>query len=150
MITFDLRFVVDQAVLAGVLPRHRRQDGECPDAEISLRDTPAIATALASLTKALGDAESLAWIRKETAARIFAHMASQLGAEIDASEECRRRVSRRDAMQDYQNQEPQRAPAARSAIVIATHARSPRCRRTASPSGSRRSPRASIAYPTPR
>jgi hypothetical protein len=89
------RFAVDQAIVAGVIPKKvadelkkdpsRGVRAELP--EISTRDTTAITTALTGLAVALAQAEDKGWLRRETAGRIFALMASQLGVEIDPDEE---------------------------------------------------------------
>lgn len=90
------RFQLHQAIRKGVL----RIQGELVSLpgpveasirvtmpELSLRDTGALATALSQLTLALAQAELQGWLQKETAARLFALVASQLGAEINATEE---------------------------------------------------------------
>lgn len=81
------RFAVHQAIVAGALPADVDQAVEVQLPEISVRDTTAITQALTSLTVALSQAETQGWIRKETAGRLFALLAGQLGMELDPAEE---------------------------------------------------------------
>jgi hypothetical protein len=55
--------------------------------EISSKDQSAIVAALTGLVPSLGEAQQLGWVRPETAAKLFAHLASQLGVEVSADEE---------------------------------------------------------------
>ncbi len=55
--------------------------------EITVRDTAKTATALPQLATALTLAQQEGWLTKETAATLFALVASQLGVDIDASKE---------------------------------------------------------------
>lgn len=87
MIREHARFAVHQAIRVGALPRDVDQTLTATLPEMSMRDTSAVATALGSLTVALTQAEELGWIRKETAAKLFGLLASQLGAEIDSAAE---------------------------------------------------------------
>lgn len=81
------RFAVHQAIIAGALPREVDQKLQVTLPEISMRDTTAISAALTSLAVALTQAETQGWLRKETAGKLFALLAGQLGMEIDAAEE---------------------------------------------------------------
>ena len=55
--------------------------------EISTKDTAQTVAAAASLSAALTQAVAQGWLRNETAGKIFAHLVSQLGIEIDAAAE---------------------------------------------------------------
>jgi hypothetical protein len=55
--------------------------------EISTKDTAKLATAMSQLSTSLMIATQEGWLRKETAARIYASVATQLGPEIDVSQE---------------------------------------------------------------
>ncbi len=103
------RFAIDQAIVAGVLAKtvDRTVNVELP--ELSIRDSAAITTALTSLTVSLTTAEQQGWLRKETAARLFALMAAQLGVEIDSTEEVAPQGQPTDdAMRDYQGDKVRR------------------------------------------
>ena len=82
-----LDYVIDSAVVAGSLPEdgNRRYDLVLPD--LSVRDTSRIAAALAQAVAAITTAESAGWVRKQTAARIFAALAGQLGVVVNPEEE---------------------------------------------------------------
>jgi hypothetical protein len=87
VILFLCRFAVHQAKVHGVLPKDADETLTVELPEISMRDTSAITTAMTQLTVALGQAEERGWIRRETSARLFALLASQLGSEVKADEE---------------------------------------------------------------
>jgi hypothetical protein len=70
--------------------------------ELSMRDQSAIVAAVTSLVSALMQAKAEGWIRPQTAARVFAHLASQLGLEIDADQEYTPGVPAGDATRDYE------------------------------------------------
>jgi hypothetical protein len=80
-------FAIDQAVRYGTLPAAAPRDVTVTLPEISMKDTSAITTALTSLSAALSMAQAQGWLRKATAARLFAVMAGQLGTEINVDEE---------------------------------------------------------------
>ena len=81
------RFAIDQAIVAGTLPKTVDKTVQVTLPEISVRDTSAFAQALSTLSVALTQAEDQGWLRRETAAKLFALVASQLGQAIDAAEE---------------------------------------------------------------
>lgn len=92
MIEYVLQFVLDQAVLAGVLLDNASKPlRACATmSELSSRDTVRVVDALLKLSQSLVVAESNGWIAKETAAEIFAKMAVELGVEIEAAEEIKK------------------------------------------------------------
>jgi hypothetical protein len=114
-----VRFAIHQAIRAGVLPPEVvvgrvADDGSSKgtrvkaDAafkivlpELSMRDQAGTVAAVTSLATALMQAKAEGWIRPETAARVFAHLLSQLGIEIDAKEEFTPGVPAGDATADY-------------------------------------------------
>jgi hypothetical protein len=55
--------------------------------EISTKDTAQTVAAAVSLSAALAQAVAQGWLRNETAGKIFAHLVSQLGIEIDPAME---------------------------------------------------------------
>lgn len=96
------RFAVHQAIGHGRLPKDVDQTLAVTLPEISMRDTTAITTALTSLTVALVQAEQQGWLRRETAAKLFALVGGQLGLEIKAEEELSPAGEpTREAMRDY-------------------------------------------------
>jgi hypothetical protein len=52
-----------------------------------MRDQSAIVAACSGLVVSLTQAKDQGWLRPETAARLFAHVVSQLGFEVKADEE---------------------------------------------------------------
>ena len=94
MIEHILRFVIDQAVIAGVLVEpeldangnEARHEFKIIRPEISVRDNEQAANALLSATQAITMVWQAGLIDDIAARRIFALLAQQLGAEIDVSE----------------------------------------------------------------
>jgi hypothetical protein len=83
-----IQFVVDQAVIAGRLPAEKRDVPVIINMpEISKKDTAKITNAIPQIATALTMAENSKWIRKETATKIFAAVAGQMGVEIDVEAE---------------------------------------------------------------
>jgi hypothetical protein len=54
------------------------------------RDTTKLGAAVSQIAQALSLAIQESWITKETAARVFANMVSQLGQDVDADEEMKK------------------------------------------------------------
>ena len=101
-----LRFACDQKIARGLLPREVVMGATVSatgdsqgvlrpvrDAisiglpEISSKDQAAIVAALTGLTASLVEAQQVGWVRPETATKLFAALASQLGIEIDPEHE---------------------------------------------------------------
>lgn len=84
------RFAVHQAVRTGALSMDAAEASATLAAslpELSMKDTSAIATALTQLSVSLSQAAGEGWIKRETAAKLFALVASQLGHQVDADQE---------------------------------------------------------------
>ena len=98
-----LRFVLDQAILAGTL----KEDPKKPFVpvvnfpEMTVKDTHKIVTALVSLVQALALASQNNWISDEKAAEVFASVCGQVGIEIDAAEEIKKIGKTEDGGRDY-------------------------------------------------
>ncbi|MGA9769299.1 MAG: hypothetical protein WBV94_09680 [Blastocatellia bacterium] len=71
--------------------------------ELSTKDISRIGSVFSQATAALDMAVSRGWLRKETAARIFASLATQIGVEYDVDEEMKAVAKEKDAdaNQDY-------------------------------------------------
>lgn len=83
-----IRFALDQAVIAGRLSEEKAAKGftvEMP--EISKKDLAKMVNGVPQFTTALTVAEQNKWITRETATKLFAFVAGQFGAEIDAQEQ---------------------------------------------------------------
>jgi hypothetical protein len=98
-----LRFVLDQAILAGTL----KEDVKNPFAatanfpEMTTKDTTKTVTALVSLAQALVLATTNGWLGNQKAAELFAAVAEQVGVEIDVSEEIKNAATADDGGADY-------------------------------------------------
>ncbi len=90
-----IRFVIDQAAIAQKIKGVPADAAERRDLlsfkvnmpEMSAKDTGKIAQALSAATQSLVLAVQQGWLRDSTATRVYATMASQLGADIDSDEE---------------------------------------------------------------
>ena len=82
-----LEFVVDQAIVHGVLASgvNRSLDVQCP--EIQMRDLQKAGVTMGAVTNSLSIAEENGWIRSETAARSFHTVLETIGVEVDSKEE---------------------------------------------------------------
>ncbi|MBN1104746.1 MAG: DUF935 family protein [Deltaproteobacteria bacterium] len=83
-----LRFQIDQAVL------HRRLSEKDADAgfnvnmpEISRKDLTGVTNSVVQFSTALSQAEDRKWVRKKTAAGLFAFVVSRIGYEVDPEKE---------------------------------------------------------------
>jgi hypothetical protein len=80
------RFAVDQAILHGEIPDGDYVVGvDTPD--LGGRDMTRVGQSLSQLSTALSVAEEQRWCRKETAARIWASLASETGVSVDPDAE---------------------------------------------------------------
>jgi len=83
-----IRFVIDQAVVHKRLPERRAQAGFTINMpEISDKDFSKLINGVPQLATALSVAEQNGWISRDTATRLFAFVAGQLGFEVDAEAE---------------------------------------------------------------
>ncbi len=83
-----IRFAIDQAVIHKRLPEKRAQAGFSVNMpEISEKDFAKLINGVPQLATALTVAEQNGWISRETATRLFAFVAGQLGLEVDAEKE---------------------------------------------------------------
>jgi hypothetical protein len=121
-----VRFALHQAIRARLLPPevvvpHLQADGssrgttrpaaECVTIrlpELSMRDQAATVAAVTSLVAALTQAKAEGWVRQETAAKLFAHLASQLGLDVNPDDEVTAGVPGGAAMGAYGDPQVQR------------------------------------------
>lgn len=83
-----IQFVVDQAVIHGMLSAEKAAAGfTVTMPPVSKKDMNKIIAGIPQLTTALVVAENQQWIRKDTATRMFAFAADNLGYEISAEDE---------------------------------------------------------------
>ena len=82
--------VIDRGVAHGSLPAGVNRAVNIRAPELEVRDTTKLGAAVAQIAQALSLAIQEAWITKETAARVFANMVSQLGQDVDADEEIKK------------------------------------------------------------
>lgn len=82
-----LDYVIDSGMAAGSLAEDANRRYEIVVPDLSVRDTSRLAAALAQVVAALEKAETAGWVRKATAARIFAALATQLGVDVNPDEE---------------------------------------------------------------
>lgn len=89
MVEYVLRFVLDQAVLHGVLsePSGARYKVQVSMPEMVIKDLKSIVDGLFQLAQALMIAETQQWVSTGTATTVFASVAKRVGVEIDAAEE---------------------------------------------------------------
>lgn len=86
MVSYILRFVLDQAVVHKTLrPGNYKPDVDMPS--VTATNYKEIVGTLLQLANALTVAENQRWLTKESSARLFAGVASQLGVDIDVAEE---------------------------------------------------------------
>ena len=91
ILNYVLQFQIDQAVIAGRLSEEKAATGFRVNApQISQKDTATLVSGVPQLATALSIAEDKGWVSHDTAARIFAMVAGQLGAEIDVEEELKK------------------------------------------------------------
>lgn len=95
-----IRFQVDQAVIAGRLTEKKATTKvEISMPEISKKDLTGMINGVPQLATALAIGETNGWVSSETAARIFATVAGQLGVEIDVQAEMEK-VKKRQKTED--------------------------------------------------
>jgi hypothetical protein len=83
-----LQYVIDQAVLADVLPAAKAAAGfTVTMPEISKKDLAKMVNGIPQLATALAVAVSNKWVSRDTATRIFAFCCSYLGYEVDPEKE---------------------------------------------------------------
>lgn len=87
MIKHIFRFVLDQAVIAGRLPRDIDLSFSVDMPELSIKDMGKIAAVMNQTSAALAIARDNQWVSDGTARRIFAMLAGQLGVEVDPNQE---------------------------------------------------------------
>ncbi len=88
IITEDIQFVLDQAVIAGRLSTEKADSGfKVTMPEISKMDMTKILAGLTQGTAGLQIAQTNRWVTTETAMRIFAFIISYLGYDIDPEKE---------------------------------------------------------------
>jgi len=80
-------YAIDQGTLRGSLNPSADRNFEIVAPELEVRDTQKVASAMQTAATALSLAQQEGWIRRETATRIFANVASQLGQPVDAQTE---------------------------------------------------------------
>jgi hypothetical protein len=108
MVTTVVRFVLDQAVIAGRLTDQQAAEFEVLMAEISKKDLTKLINGLPQLANALVAVVTSDIISLDTAIGIFALVASHLGAEVDAQEEIEKALKRRQEAEtvDYNRNPP--------------------------------------------
>ncbi len=87
-LTFVLKFVLDQAVIAGMISPEKADKGftvQMP--EISKRDLTKLVNGIPQLSSALSVASQEGWMSRETTAMMWAYISSYLGYAIDAKAE---------------------------------------------------------------
>lgn len=83
-----LQFVLDQAVIAGMVSPQKASAGYTVTMpEVSKKDLTKMINGVPQLATALAVAEKNRWLSRETATRIFAFICSYLGYEVDAQKE---------------------------------------------------------------
>lgn len=80
-------FVIDQAIVHGVLPPDVDRSYDIQTPEILVRDLQKAATTMSAVTNSLSVAEENGWIRSETAARAFHQCLEGVGVSVDSKEE---------------------------------------------------------------
>ena len=92
IIEYQLRYVLDQATLAGRIsaPKGEKWGVTVNMPEMSAKDLKKIVDGLFTLAQSLMIAEAQGWVTKETAASLYANMAERSGMEIDAAEEIKK------------------------------------------------------------
>ena len=91
VLTRLFQFQVDQAVIAGRLSEEKAGSGFVVNMpKISKKDMTKLVNGVPQLATALTIAEDKGWIAHDTATRVFAMVAGQLGMKIDADEEMRK------------------------------------------------------------
>lgn len=87
-IEFILAFVIDQAIIAGMITPEKASAGcDVSMPEVSKKDLTKMINGVPQLATALAIAVTNDWISKDTATRVFAFICSYLGFEINAQEE---------------------------------------------------------------
>lgn len=79
--------VIDRGIAHGSLPASVDRGVDISAPELAVRDVTKLAAALQQTGSALSMAQLEGWLTRETAAKIFAVMASELGQEVDAAAE---------------------------------------------------------------
>jgi len=99
------QFAVDQAVIAGRLSEEKAAAGFTVNLpEISKKDFTKSLNAVPQFTTALTVAENQGWLGRETAAKLFALVAGQMGFEYDVEEELKKAKKPEDeGTEDYLN-----------------------------------------------
>lgn len=89
MLEYVLTFVLDQAILKGRLREtaENRFKVSVNMPEMTTKDLQKVVASLLGLSSALDSAVERGWLTDDTAARMFASVASQVGIEIDAAKE---------------------------------------------------------------
>lgn len=102
-----LRFVKDQAVLHGRLRENLKKPfvPKVDMPEMSAKDTKQVVDGLFTLAQSLALATSNGWISDETATKLYASAASQIGVEIDAAEEIKKAAESAEVPKEYQARE---------------------------------------------
>lgn len=97
------QFAVDQAVIAGRLSEKQAEAGFTVNLpEISKKNLANAMNAVPQFTTAMTLAENQGWLRKETAARLFALVAGQMGFEYNVDDELKEAAPKPDeGTEDY-------------------------------------------------
>lgn len=82
-----LRFVRDQAIIAGSLAENDEQEVRLPLPDVSTKDTKAIIGTMAPMAAALVASRDAGWITQQTAAEVWARILSEFGVDIDPTTE---------------------------------------------------------------
>ncbi len=80
-------FVIDQAVVHGVIPEGANTSYSIQVPDLLIKDIQKAATTLQGLTASMAVAEDRGWVQGETAARAIHVVLSQLGVDVDSKEE---------------------------------------------------------------
>jgi len=86
MVSHIFRFVIDQKVIHGVLPKDVNKKFTINLPRLVGKDVAEMATALVSVTTSLQVATEQEWISDDTASKVYAFLLSQLGAEVSPAE----------------------------------------------------------------
>lgn len=101
-VTEIVEFVIDQAIVHGVLPEGVDRSFDVQTPEILMRDLQKAGTTMGAVTNSLSVAQENGWIRAETAARGFHAILESIGVSVDSKQEFQ------DAQAELHERESQR------------------------------------------
>ena len=87
MLAAILNYVLDSAIAAGTLPADSNREFQISTPDLAIRDTQAIAAAVAPVSQAISLSIQEQLLTKDTGVKVLASVFSQLGVEVDAEAE---------------------------------------------------------------